>query len=212
MHQNQRETSLGPEAELQRDWAWFQALEAGLMPPRCRCWRTARPAVVIGRHGVVEHQIIIENCRVDGIQILRRFSGGGAVVLAPGCLSYTVALSMTSRPELADVGRSFQFVLGTIVEALGLPGLSIAGDTDLVINGRKVSGNAQRRGRFALLHHGTLLYAFDGSLAVKYLKEPARRPAYRGGREHADFLDNIPLSPECLEARLRTAWRIFSKD
>jgi lipoate-protein ligase A len=216
MHQNRRETrgrapSLGPEAELQRDWAWFEALEAALMPPRCRSWETAQPAVVIGRHGVLENEIICDNCRADRVEISRRFSGGGAVVLASGCLNYTVGLSLTSRPELADVERSFQFVLGTIVEALGLPGLSIAGASDLVMNGRKVSGNAQRRGRVALLHHGTLLYRFDGSLAAKYLKEPVRRPAYRGGRRHAEFLGNIPLPLESLEARLQKAWQIFSK-
>jgi lipoate-protein ligase A len=181
------------------------------MESRCRCWQTGHPAVVIGRNGRLDDEIISNNCRVDGVPILRRFSGGGAVVLAAGCLSYTVALSLKAHPELTDVERSFRFVLGTIVDALGVPGLSIAGATDLVMNGQKVSGNAQRRGRAALLHHGTLLYGFDGSLAVKYLKEPTRRPAYRGGRKHTDFLGNIPLSLESLEARLQTAWQIFSK-
>ena len=63
-------------------------------------------------------------------------------------------------------------------------------------DGRKVSGNAQRRGRRALLHHGTLLYDFDPGLAARYLKEPIRRPAYRSGRCHADFIGNLPLSAE----------------
>ena len=108
--------------------------------------------------------VIEEACRADGVRVLRRFSGGGAVVLGPGCLNYAVALSLVSRPELADVAASFQFILGRIVAALGVPGLSIAGETDLALDGRKVSGNAQRRGRRALMHHGTLLYDFDPGL------------------------------------------------
>ena len=79
--------------------------------------------------------MILDACRDDGVPVLRRFSGGGAVVLGPGCLNYAVALSLVSRPELADVAASFQFILGRIVAALDVPGLSIAGETDLALDG-----------------------------------------------------------------------------
>ena len=59
--------------------------------------------------------------------MLRRFSGGGAVVLGPGCLNYAVVLSLVSRPELTNVAASFQVILGRIVAALGISGLSLAG-------------------------------------------------------------------------------------
>ena len=78
-----------------------------------------------------------------------------------------------------------------------------------MLRGRKVSGNAQRRGRRALIHHGTLLYDFDPGLAARYLKEPARQPAYRAARRHAEFIGNLPLSAETIRARLETAWRAF---
>jgi lipoate-protein ligase A len=71
----------------------------------------------------------------------------------------------------------------------------------LVVDGRKVSGNAQRRGRRALLHHGTLLYAFDPALAERYLREPRRRPPYRATRTHAEFMGNLPLSADALRVR-----------
>jgi len=74
-----------------------------------------------------------------------------------------------------------------------------------VLNGRKVSGSAQRRGRRALLHHGTLLYDFDPALAVRYLKEPSRQPAYRARRSHGEFLGNLPLTGEEVRARLVAA-------
>jgi lipoate-protein ligase A len=187
----------------------FMAVEGGSAEGLHRCWQTACPVAVVGRHGVVGDDVIVEACRADGVDVVRRFSGGGAVILGHGCLNYAVALSLVSRPELSDVAVSFQVVLHAIASALDIPGLSIHG-TDLALNDRKVSGNAQRRGRRALVHHGTLLYDFDPGLATRYLREPARQPAYRASRRHADFLGNIRLSADTIRKRLEDAWRSLS--
>jgi lipoate---protein ligase len=194
-----------PDQELAGDLALFMAVELGSAIGLHRCWQSASPVAVVGRHGVVADDVMVEACRADGVDVLRRFSGGGAVVLGHGCLNYAVALSLVSRPELSDVAASFQFILHAIASALRVPGLSIHG-TDLVLHDRKVSGNAQRRGRRGLVHHGTLLYDFDPGLATRYLKEPARQPAYRASRRHADFLGNIPLSGDTIRERLENAW------
>jgi lipoate-protein ligase A len=207
MHQNAAESSLSAEKELGLDWTMFQSVELAAAIPACRTWRTDNPVVVVGRHGRVAEDVHVERCDADRVSVLRRVSGGGAVVLGPGCLNYAVALSLESNPALAEIAASFRLVLGTIIEALAVPGLSIEGGTDLALHGRKVSGNAQRRGRRALLHHGTLLHDFDPGLAVRYLKEPVRRPAYRHDRPHHEFIGNLPLPAEAIEARLASAWR-----
>ena len=201
--------SLEPEEQLARDWALFQSVEKGTSESLCRCWQATQPVVVVGRHSQVAADVVQETCLSDGVRVLRRFSGGGAVVLAPGCLNYAVVLSLVSWPELTDVAASFQFILGRIVDALAVPGLSVDGDADLALDGRKVSGNAQRRGRRAVMHHGTLLFDFDAGLATRYLKEPARQPAYRAARRHTEFLGNIPLSAETIRVRLESAWRAW---
>lgn len=206
MHEIVEEVSLDPEERLTREWALFQAVEAGAAGNLWQCWQATRPVVVVGRSGAIPADVILDTCREDRVRVLRRFSGGGAVVLGPGCLNYAVVLSLVSRPELTGVSASFHFILGRIVAALGVPGLTLAGDTDLVLKGRKVSGNAQRRGRRALLHHGTLLFGFDPRLATRYLTEPVRQPAYRAARCHAEFIGNLPLSGETVRARLETAW------
>ena len=162
--------------------------------------------MVLGRNSPVADQVIQDACIRDDVPVLRRFSGGGAVVLGPGCLNYAIAVSLVSSPELEDVAVSFKAVLQRLTAALNVTDLTVAGATDLAVNGRKVSGNAQRRGRRAFVHHGTLLYAFDARLAVRYLKEPPRQPAYRAGRQHTDFIANLPLSRGVLEDRLRAAW------
>jgi lipoate---protein ligase len=194
------------EQELAADLAMFQAVEGGSAENLGRCWQVGGPVVVAGRHSLIACDVAQEACRADGVPVIRRFSGGGTIVLGHGCLNYAVALSLVSRPELTDVAASFRFVLEAIIAALEVPALSIAGGTDLVVDGRKVSGNAQRRGRRAILHHGTLLYDFDARLATRYLKEPIRQPAYRGARRHADFLGNIALGGDIIRARLDAAW------
>ena len=200
------EANLDAEAQLARDWAMFQSVEAGASERLCRAWQTTQPVVVVGRSSQIAADVILDACHEDGVPVVRRFSGGGAVVLGPGCLNYAVALSVVSRPALTQVRTSFQFILGRIVAALDLPGLSIAGETDLALDMRKVSGNAQRHGRRALLQHGTLLCGFDPGLAVRYLREPARRPAYRSGRDHLQFIGTLPLSAEVIQRRLEAAW------
>jgi lipoate-protein ligase A len=67
------------------------------------------------------------------------------------------------------------------------------GISDLAIGDKKISGNAQRRRKRFILHHGTLLYAIDPELMERYLIEPSDRPQYRGGRTHRGFIKCLPL-------------------
>jgi lipoate---protein ligase len=198
-----------PEEQLAREWALFQSVEAGELGGCWTCWEVDRPVVVVGRNSRTSDEVKADTCDADGVTVLRRFSGGGAVVLAAGCLSYAVAVPFHRSPHLADIAATFRFLLGRIVGALALPGLRIEGQADIAIDGRKVSGSAQRRGRRALIQHGTLLFDFDPSLATRYLKEPARQPAYRAGRRHAEFIGNLPVDSTTLRERLASAWAGF---
>ena len=186
------------------DMALFHAVESGGADCLSRCWHVSHPVVVAGRYRRVERDVIEDACRADGIPVITRESGGGTVIVGAGCLNYALAIANVSRPEFGDVATSFQVILDAIAAALGVPGLVRSG-TDLSLGGRKVGGSAQRRGRRALLHHGTLLFDFDATLATRYLREPDRQPAWRQGRCHRDFLGNIPLNETELRARLATA-------
>jgi lipoate---protein ligase len=191
------------EENVALDSALFQAVEAGAEDETLRLWETPARVVVVGCSGVISNEVEREVCAADGVAVLRRDSGGGAVLLGPGCLSYSLLLSVEKRPRLRDVRLSYRLILGCLVRSLAVPGLEIRGVSDLAIEGRKVSGNAQRRGRHALLHHGTLLYQFESRWVERYLKQPSRQPDYRSGRRHADFLGNLPLSCDQIRTRLR---------
>lgn len=190
---------------LARDWQLFQSVESGASEHLFRIWDVQEPVVVAGRSNRLEDWVHLDACRRDGVPVLRRFSGGGAVVLGPGSLNYAVAISLVSRPELADVGASLCFVLQHVVAAFELEGLVIVAPSDLALDGLKVSGNAQRRGRRAMLQHGTILYDFDSALAGRYLAPPPREPAYRRHRNHETFMGNVPLPEGVVRDRLTAA-------
>jgi lipoate---protein ligase len=197
-----------PEDDIASDGALFHALETTGIGETLRFWERQRPAVIVGRSGVIPLEAREGPCAADGVPIVRRQTGGGAVVVGRGCLNYSLGLSLDARPELRDVTRSYQLIFGRIIAAIGLRGLAVRGVSDLALDEWKVSGNAQRRGRRALLHHGTLLYDFDVRLIERYLKEPQRQPAYRAGRRHAAFVANVPLAPEAIKVRMAEAWSV----
>jgi lipoate---protein ligase len=204
----QESAALDACPELAGDQTLFDEVEAGRAHGLYRLWQATQPIVVAGRHRPLTDDVHVDACCADDVPIVRRASGGGTVVIGAGCLNYAVVLSLVSRPALMDVGYSFELILDTIVGALAVPGLERRG-TDVSLLGRKVSGNAQRRGRRALLHHGTLLFDFDSSLTTRYLREPARQPAYRAGRPHEEFLTNIPLPLALLRSRLEEGLRLL---
>ena len=198
--------SADPHDNVALDAALFHALEATGAGETLRFWESQGTAVIVGSLGDIPRQVHEDACLRDGVPIIRRLSGGGAVVVARGCLNYSLVLSLDARPELRHVAQSYRLILGRIVDALDVPGLGIQGLSDLAIERRKISGSAQRRGRRALLHHGTFLYAFDIQSLERYLKEPDRQPAYRARRRHAAFVANAPLEPQAIAAALIRAW------
>lgn len=177
-------------------------------PEVLRFWEWPGPAVVLGAGGRLAEDVHEEACRADGVPILRRASGGGTVLLGPGCLLFTLVLAYDRAPELAEITPSYCYILGKLRSALApfAADVQCAGTSDLAVAGRKVSGNAQQRKRRHVLHHGSLLYAFDRSLVGRYLRQPARQPEYRRGRGHDEFLTNLPAGRDDLKAALRRVW------
>lgn len=130
------------------------------------------------------------------------------MVVGPGCLAFSLALSVT--PQMRSLGVSN--VTRSLMEriAIGLSSGSsvviVKGTSDLVCGGRKFSGNAQRWLKNAFLHHGTMLYDFNLSLISRLLKNPSRQPDYREGRDHAGFVGNFTASRERLINSLAASW------
>jgi lipoate-protein ligase A len=190
------------------DEAFLLDAEAG-GPELLRLWRWPHPAVVLGAGGRVADDVDEAACQADGVPVLRRSSGGGTVLLGAGCLLFSLILRFERDPALTDLHASYRFILSRILAGLSpyASGLALQGSSDLTLAERKFSGNAQQRKRTHLLHHGTLLFAFDAVPAQRYLKAPPRQPEYRRRRSHADFLTNLPIAAETLEQVMREIWQ-----
>jgi lipoate-protein ligase A len=175
-------------------------------PEVLRLWELTEPVVVLGAGGCVSAEVCLDRCQEDGIPILRRASGGGTVLLGPGCLCFTLVLRYDRAAFLQDIRRSFAYVLERVISALApdVP-LQLQG-SDLTWGDRKVSGNAQQRKRRYFLHHGTLLYAVEPAAYARYLLPPPRQPEYRRNRPHQEFVTNLPLSAAELRRRLIQTW------
>jgi len=142
------------------------------------------------------------------VPVVRRASGGAAVVTGRGCLMYAVVLGFAGHPALRMVNRAHELVLQTLAGGLRplVPGVRRRGVSDLALGDLKCSGNSMRVKREHVLYHGTLLYDFPLEWIARYLKMPPRQPDYRGGRAHARFVANLPLDGASLRRAVLGAW------
>jgi len=169
-----------------------------------RLWEPPQPLVVVGRSSRIVEEVDLVACEAAGIPVLRRASGGAAIVTGPGCLMYGLVLRYAGREHLRMLDQAHQHVLGAIAAAVGavVSDVRRLGTCDLAIGNRKFSGNSVRCKRDHLLYHGTLLYSFDLPLVEHFLRMPPRQPAYRAGRGHGQFVANLGVSAGALRRAL----------
>lgn len=196
---NRLDLSLGnPVADLALDEALLVEAEASSERwETLRMWSFATPVVVIGRGSKRATEVDLEHCERVGVPVLRRCSGGAAIVGGPGCWMYSVVLDLRARPELRKVDEAHAWVMSRLVAAIArqLPEVRWQGTCDLTLGDRKFSGNSLRVARDHLLYHGTILHDADLPSIERCLRTPPRQPDYRQGRGHADFVTNVPIDP-----------------
>lgn len=172
-------------------------------------WESPTHWVVVGYGQSIAREVHVDACRHDGVPIYRRCSGGGTVVQGPGCLNYGLALPIALDPDLESITGANRWIMERQRSALAglLPGnVTVEGHTDLAVDGRKFSGNAQRRKRTALLFHGTFLHHFELPLIARWLAFPSAQPGYRSSRDHLEFVTNTGLDPLALRAAIQDHW------
>ena len=185
------------------------ALEAYLLERTDRdaliLWRDD-PAIVCGCSQNIFAEVDVRAALSAGVTLARRDSGGGTVYHDGGNVNYTII-------RAAREGEGYDAFIGPVVSALqrlGVPA-SMNRLCDIAVDGRKVSGSAQRVGRGRVLHHGTLLYDTDLH-RLKALSNGRREGFSRRGMPSKPFpVTNIrpfmPGRPDTLTflSRLREA-------
>lgn len=203
-----------PVENLALDEALLDELDEWGGDPVLRFWESDCVFVVLGRGSRLTDEVDLATCEGDGIPILRRVSGGGTVLQGPGCLSYALVLPLDWHPDLANIRSTNRFILERIAAALHgwEPATRFCGISDLAIDGMKISGNAQRRTKNALLFHGTILHGMSADLVTRYLKHPSRQPDYRSDRPHQTFLRTINAPPQAIKQAIASSWNAVPMD
>ncbi|NKC68945.1 lipoate--protein ligase [Vagococcus fluvialis] len=126
------------------------------------------PSIIIGRNQNTIEEINTEYVEKQGIHVVRRLSGGGAVYHDAGNLNFSFIM-----PDDGESFRNFGKVTQPIIDALhdmGVEGAELKGRNDLVIDDKKFSGNAMYSTNGRMFAHGTLMFDSDVNEVVNALK------------------------------------------
>ncbi len=155
------------------DEAASEAIASGNAAPTIRFYKWKPSAVSIGCFQSMEDEIDLNICKQLSVDTVRRRTGGGAVYHDNlGEITYSVIAPESMFPK--NIIESYKIICGWIIDSFALLGLqaTFIPINDIIVNGKKISGNAQtRRGR-VLLQHGTILYDVDVKKMFSLLKVP----------------------------------------
>lgn len=146
------------------------ALEEVLFKQRkaeyCMLWQSAN-AIVVGKHQNTYAEINLDFVREKGIDIARRLSGGGAVYHDLGNVNFTF-IKNGQKGKMID----FDQFLEPMIEALNAMGLKTykGKRNEIMLDGKKISGNAEHTFKERVLHHGTLLFDSQLQVLIKSLR------------------------------------------
>ena len=167
-------------------------------------WRNRR-TVVIGQNQNPFSECNVEALEADGGYLMRRKTGGGAVYHDDGNINF----SFVVPKALYDQTRQFG-VIQRAVESFGLH-TELSGRNDILVEGRKFSGNAFSKGRVNDLHHGTILIKGNMDDLARYLKpKPAKLQKHGVASVRSRVVNLSELNPainaESLVPRLKEAF------
>ena len=167
-----RPTPMAPNMNLALDEVLTSAVGQGERKPTLRFWGWDRRAVILGRFQSVRNEVNVDAAAAQGIEIVRRISGGGAMLVEPeGAITWSV-YAPESLIRGLSFAESYAFFDAWAVLALRSLGLEAwyAGLNDITASGGKIGGAAQARRFNAVLHHVTMAYDMNGDLLNQVLR------------------------------------------
>ena len=158
-----------PQLTAAIDEALLSSLIAGHSHDTVHLYRRRPPSVSIGYFQSAQDVVDLEVCRRDGVPVVRRISGGGAIYTDEHQLVYAL---VHRPPSPIKAQEGLDLACGSLVRALhrlGVEGARMSGINDVVVGEAKVSGSAQVIRRGVHLVHGTVLVDVDRSALERYL-------------------------------------------
>ena len=170
-------------------------------------WRNDN-AIIIGKHQNTWAEINADYVKQKGIRVVRRLSGGGAVYHDLGNVNFT-CITTASALGAFDFASFCRPIIHALAE-LGVQA-EMNGRNDMIIDGRKFSGNAQYRRRGRVMHHGTILYDSNLGVVGEALVVPRDKIESKGLKSVRSRVTNVkpymrdPVPVERFMEVLRTA-------
>jgi len=161
------------------DEAIITARIKGLVPNTLRFYQWKPSAVSVGRFQDVSNDVQVENCYRQGVDIVRRITGGGTVYHdSQGEITYSV-VAKEEDFGTTDVVHAYTTICNGLIEAAKILGVNAdfnPGDPkncpNIAVQGKKISGSAQFHKGGVLLQHGTFLLDADLEKMFTFLRVP----------------------------------------
>ncbi|KAK7394995.1 hypothetical protein VNO78_15536 [Psophocarpus tetragonolobus] len=174
---------------------------------------TSSPSIVMGLSGKLSELVETKSALQDHIPIIRRFTGGGTVIVDQNTIFVTMIVNKDDVPKVQPFPRSIMSWSGLLYSEVfeGLADFHLR-ENDYVFGDRKFGGNAQSITKHRWIHHTSFLWDYEVK-NMSYLKLPAKAPQYRLTRDHTDFVcrmkEYLPRS-EFIERTIKTVGGHFS--
>ncbi len=155
-----------------------------------KVWIPKEPIIVLGRSNDFLRECILETYHQNPIKVLRRYGGGGTVILHDGCVVLSIGCWVK---KFYDNDFYFRSIHQNLIEFLGkkwppLSDLKQKGISDLSFQDKKIAGTSLFRSKNYLLYQASFLVHARSELLEKYLAFPSKIPDYREGRSHSQFV------------------------
>lgn len=159
--------------------------------PSAVIWRPDEVYIILGRSNSLEKSLFTQHVIDDNVRIMKRPSGGEAVVLTPLMIVVAMAWPIeVSNSSQVAFKLSNELIISTLTQ-LGVRNLHHKGISDISINDRKIAGSAMHKGSDRWFYHAVVNVAEPIGTISWYLVHPNREPDYRQGRSHEDFVTNL---------------------
>ncbi|MCI1018700.1 lipoate--protein ligase family protein [Microbacterium sp. C5A9] len=188
------EKAVSPRMNLALDEVLTSRVGEGRRRPTLRIWEWDQSAVVIGSFQSYRNEVDPEGAERHGFDVVRRISGGGAMLMAAGQIitySLYVPASLVQGMTFAD---SYAFLDDWVLQALRSLGIDAVYQplNDIASSSGKIGGAAQKRlANGGVLHHATLSYDIDGQMMTEVLRIGREKLSDKGTTSAAKRVDPL---------------------
>lgn len=164
-------------ANIAFDPALIELRQQNRVPDTIRFMRFV-PTALIGRHQDLSREINLDYCAKDGVGVVRRVTGGGAIYLDEGQLGWELVFHRSSLgiPNLADLAAAICNAVAAGLRELGVSA-KFRPRNDIEVDGRKISGTGGFFDGDILIYQGTVLIDMNSAQMVRALNIPEAKVA-----------------------------------